>query len=169
MFSTYTSFKVNVLKKKHSSSTWGHDFKSSDPKIVGQEGKPLRIRQWSHESCQFSYKYLQLQWQHCMSFLNRSDRLLSPIIPSIFMHSTIPFIPTGQGMRCRSKHNHMRGDLQWSHVGKYAHDNISPTHSFCYPSYMPFLFWLPSVLLVGFIYDMIKKKRKKKHNKYTEQ
>ena len=25
------------------------------------------------------------------------------------MHSTIPFIPTGQGMRCRSKHNHMRG------------------------------------------------------------
>ena len=54
------------------------------------------------------------------------------------------------------------GDLQWSHVGKYAYDNISPTHSFCYPSYMPFLFCLPSLLLVGL---PKKREEKKNHNK----
>ena len=58
------------------------------------------------------------------------------------------------------------GDLQWSHVGKYAYDNNSPTHSFCYPSYMPFLFCLPSVLLVGLPKKRTEKKRKIRNIKY---
>ena len=83
------------LQKKHSPSTWGHDFKSSDPKIVGQEGKP----------CQMSNGHMKIASSHVNSLATKvaSHEFYKVVtllnqIPSNFMHS-INSYPARQGMR----------------------------------------------------------------------
>ena len=106
-FSTDTSFKGQCpSKKKHSPSTWGHDFQSSDPKIVGQEGKPCQIGQWSYESCQFSCEFFSCKGSITWVF----PKYLTQLIPSIFYAFNIISYPTGQGMRWHSNHYQIRGD-----------------------------------------------------------
>ena len=81
-FQLIQASKVNVPHKKHSPSTWGHDFKSSDPKIVGQEGKPCQIGQWSYEICQFSCEFFSCKGSITWVFPKYSTQLIR-----IFMHS----------------------------------------------------------------------------------